>query len=160
MKVFIVTEGEYSDYQIKAVFSTKEKAEKYIDTHGNDTVNIEEYELDSYDEEDADLFMVSIREDKGEIQDADFMKANKKYYRDGLFITSSPISSFWGFDRVWYFYIACDSGNKAVKIASKRLMQIKVQPYLYKGIFDKKMTPLGLNDYHKFDYFTHEEIKN
>lgn len=37
MKVFIVTEGEYSDYQIKAVFSTKEKAEKYIDTHGNDT---------------------------------------------------------------------------------------------------------------------------
>lgn len=28
MKVFIVTEGEYSDYQIKAVFSTKEQAEK------------------------------------------------------------------------------------------------------------------------------------
>ena len=31
-KVFIVTSGCYSDYQIERVFSTKEKAEEYIDS--------------------------------------------------------------------------------------------------------------------------------
>ena len=31
-KVFIVTSGCYSDYQIEAVFSTKETAEEYIDS--------------------------------------------------------------------------------------------------------------------------------
>lgn len=35
MKVFIVTEGEYSDYQIKAVFSTKEIREIF-EKHKND----------------------------------------------------------------------------------------------------------------------------
>lgn len=29
-KVYIVTEGDYSDYQIEACFTTKEKAEEYI----------------------------------------------------------------------------------------------------------------------------------
>ena len=30
MKVFVVTSGEYSDYGINAIFSTKEKAEGYV----------------------------------------------------------------------------------------------------------------------------------
>lgn len=89
--------------------------------------------MDSYDEEDADLFMVSIREDKGEIQDADFMKANKKYYRDGLFITSSPISSFWGFDRVWYFYIACDISQTSIDYTNKRIYDYE---HREKGLFE------------------------
>lgn len=47
MKVYIVTRGEYSDYQIESVFLDKEKAEKYIDTHDSD-MEIEEYDLDYY----------------------------------------------------------------------------------------------------------------
>ena len=31
MQVFVVTSGEYSDYGINAIFSTKEKAQEYID---------------------------------------------------------------------------------------------------------------------------------
>nr|WP_296955237.1 hypothetical protein [uncultured Mediterraneibacter sp.] len=50
MKVYIVTEGEYSDYHIVGVFATREAAEKYCAVHGNysvygDPINIEEYEL-------------------------------------------------------------------------------------------------------------------
>ena len=50
MKVYIVTSGEYSDYGIEAVFSTREMAEKYIAT--NNTTDypydyIEEYDIDS-----------------------------------------------------------------------------------------------------------------
>lgn len=45
MKIFIVTDGTYSDYHIVAVFSTKEKAEAYCALHGYDFV--EEYEIDA-----------------------------------------------------------------------------------------------------------------
>lgn len=49
-KVFIVTSGEYSDYGINRVFSTEEKAKKWIDVitsmYGGN-YNIEQYKLDA-----------------------------------------------------------------------------------------------------------------
>ena len=50
-KVYIVTDGDYSDYHIEACFSTKEKAEKFIDNgekikYFGDNAVIEEWELD------------------------------------------------------------------------------------------------------------------
>lgn len=49
-KVFIVTSGEYSDYGIDRVFSTEEKAKKWVDVitsmYGGN-YNIEQYELDA-----------------------------------------------------------------------------------------------------------------
>ena len=47
MKVYIVTDGEYSDYTIEKVFSNKPAAEEYRKWH-NITNTIEEYEV--YDE--------------------------------------------------------------------------------------------------------------
>ena len=44
-KVYIVTSGSYSDYGIKACFSTLEKADRYVSIPGVDG-NVEEYELD------------------------------------------------------------------------------------------------------------------
>lgn len=52
MKVYLVSSGEYSSYGINCVFSTKEKAEEYINLsieYGNynkDYFDIEEYDLD------------------------------------------------------------------------------------------------------------------
>ncbi len=43
MKVYVVTAGEYSDYHIEAVYSTREKAELYVATHEGE---IEEYDID------------------------------------------------------------------------------------------------------------------
>jgi len=50
MKVYIVTQGEYSDYRIVKVFLNKEKAEKYAkyNSTGYDECFVEEY--DTYDE--------------------------------------------------------------------------------------------------------------
>ena len=45
-KIFIVTSGEYSDYHIDAAFSTREKAEEYVDIYGPDYM-IKEYEVDA-----------------------------------------------------------------------------------------------------------------
>lgn len=47
-KIFVVTEGNYSDYHICGVFDTKEKAEKYVLCFGGD---VEEYEINPHDEQ-------------------------------------------------------------------------------------------------------------
>ncbi len=44
MKIYIVTDGEYSDYRIKAVFTVKKNAERYASIHRYDFV--EEWEAD------------------------------------------------------------------------------------------------------------------
>ena len=46
MKIYIVTDGYYSDYHIEAVFTDKRQAEIYCGTHQCD--NIEEYEADQH----------------------------------------------------------------------------------------------------------------
>jgi hypothetical protein len=46
-KVFIVTSGAYSDYGINSVFSSREKAQAWVDKHANPSgYRIEEYEVD------------------------------------------------------------------------------------------------------------------
>jgi hypothetical protein len=42
--VFVVTSGDYEEYTINGVFSTKEKAEEYVDTFPQGSV--QEWELD------------------------------------------------------------------------------------------------------------------
>ena len=48
MKIYVVTEGEYSDYHIEGVFLTKETADKYVKLHYPDVKyaypNVEEYD--------------------------------------------------------------------------------------------------------------------
>jgi len=49
-KVWIVTSGIYSDYEIEAVFSSRELAEAYVEkfkeVYSRDDVRVEEYDLD------------------------------------------------------------------------------------------------------------------
>jgi hypothetical protein len=46
-KIYIVTSGSYSDYQINAVFSTRELAQKYVDKFESTDYRVEEHELDT-----------------------------------------------------------------------------------------------------------------
>lgn len=48
-KIYLVTSGEYSDYGVDAVFTTRKKAQDYIDSLGDDSnsyYDIELYDLD------------------------------------------------------------------------------------------------------------------
>lgn len=58
MKVYVITNGEYSDYQICAVTLDKEQAEllkiRYSDKY--DTAYIEEYDTDDYKMEVDDIY--------------------------------------------------------------------------------------------------------
>lgn len=49
MKVFIVTSGSYSDYEISAVFTTEKLANEYIATNHGDFNAPDEYECDVFD---------------------------------------------------------------------------------------------------------------
>ena len=48
MIVYVVTDGEYSDYHIEAVFTDKEQAELYCATHNLLTDSIEEYDTEEH----------------------------------------------------------------------------------------------------------------
>ena len=47
LKVYLVTQGDYSDYHVEAVFSTKGKAQAWIDSSRKWSCVIEEWELDN-----------------------------------------------------------------------------------------------------------------
>jgi hypothetical protein len=71
MKVYVVTEGDYSDNHIVGIFSTKEKAWKYYNLHKEDDsrerytsyYEPEEYELDNV--EQATRCCVTALKNKG-----------------------------------------------------------------------------------------------
>lgn len=68
MKVYVVTRGSYSDESIEGIFSTKEKAQKYIDDlscpkHGgryDDFNDIEEYDVDPIVDNNNKWYSVNI----------------------------------------------------------------------------------------------------
>ena len=77
-KVFIVTSGEYSDYSIDRVFSTEEKAKKWIDVitsmYGGN-YNIEQYVLDAPTPERKEYLFFEAY-----IEDDVVVKSNFEFY--------------------------------------------------------------------------------
>ena len=56
--VFVVTSGDYSDYTIEGIFTTKPKAERFITIKASsDECEINEWELDIYPDRFNGLFM-------------------------------------------------------------------------------------------------------
>ena len=114
-KVFIVTSGEYSDYGIDRVFSTRKLAEQYVDTKDDDW-QIEEYELDEPIERETHIFAVRMSIRSKEVERCSISSCLSKkdcieYYERGLFENPDP--------RI-IFYIESDSKERAIKIASER----------------------------------------
>lgn len=125
MKVYIVTSGDYDDYQIDEVFSTKEKAEEYIECFGDDC-RIEEYNLDN------------PIEHKENIWDVDFKL-------DGYELNKCVVNNYGKVDSVWwcwggiYFNIVSNCKTKAIEIAKERLDNVIKNKYSkYKKLFVEK----------------------
>lgn len=129
MTVFMVTSGQYSDYGVCGIFSTKEMANKYIEfmsrtenVFSNEFNDIEEIELDSYeelinsndniyhgymDEEGNQVYDMTIDNDMVELANS-FAIGNDERY-GGLFM---------------HYYVRADSPERAVKIANDKRAQI------------------------------------
>jgi hypothetical protein len=151
-KIYIVTSGEYSDYHIDAVFSTKELAEDYIQQNGID-YEIEEYNLDEEIDRNTKLWRVKFDIKDGKLKDANVMDYEEDDFRDTCkvldYFRSQHIS----------FFVDADTMNKAVKIASERLAAVKANEYIWLRLTRPYDMQYGINRYETFNIKTNEFTK-
>lgn len=112
-KIYIVTGGDYSEYHISAVFSTKEKAEEYMDTAGSD-FRIEEYSIDEPIKHEVSIWSVMMDICSKEVLDIYPYDAREKD-------TIEFVPSTYFRNECIRFTVESDSKEKAIKIVSDRL---------------------------------------
>lgn len=119
-KVYIVTSGEYSDYTIEVVFSTRKKAKEYVDAYGSD-YRIEEYPVDDTPvEKKESIWLVSVNWETGKVISAN-PKDYSEYYADKE--GTVQYKKFCG--EYLDIVLMSDSMTRAKKVASERFMQVK-----------------------------------
>ena len=152
-KVFIVTSGEYSDYGINAVFSTRELAEQYLDTKDDD-YGIEEYDLDEPIVKDVKLFGVKIKLGNKEVQKCFIESCISK---KDCFEYYDKHSTYLDEGEGIIFYIESDSRERAIKIASERFGAVIANeqilyPHLREKIVRDKMFYITEYDYPLYNF--------
>lgn len=162
-KVFIVTSGCYSDYQIEAVFSSEERAKEYINAKGTDySWEVSELDVDAQSTECHDaIYDVSVDITKGDISVNGRSEQGHGWYyefaverKDCFLYTGHSI-------RMW---LGSDSLERVKKVASERWMQVKALqqvafPYLYKKVVDdRKHFGLPCHEYPMYNFFTKKII--
>lgn len=154
-KVYIVTSGEYSDYQINVVFSTIEKAEEYVDAQGSD-YRVEEYPVDDAEvKKNESIWLVSVNWKTG---NAD--SANPDSFSDDntdKIDTVQYDESYGG--GYLTFVLMSDSMARAKKVAHERFMQVKALhavkfPLLKQRCVIEKPLLFAYSIYPLYDYNT------
>jgi len=136
--IFVITTGDYSDYHIVALFSTKEKAEEYIawaDKSARDfTGEIEEWELDGTNDNVRDAFKNRLQTWCIELHGmtGGFKSASKLGWPD---YPGAEGSRNYNGD----FYTTCWARDKkhAIKIANERRIAYKMSEYEMK-VFNER----------------------
>lgn len=125
--IYAVTTGEYSGYHTVGMFSTKEKAEDYIESLMYPSeYNIEEYTLDELQPNKSEkMFCVHIDYEDFNARIVSRDSTNNPRV-EGLQNTFQMTDS----GEVKMFFISNDS-KRAIKIASERLGQIKAEEWKY-----------------------------
>ena len=153
-KVYVIIAEKYSDRHVDRVFSKKELADKYLDTHG-DGYYLEEYTLDEPIERQTRIFSIKLAMDNKEVIEVDeFPKDFKDIVQFEEKRRFFPISTL-------RFYIESDSRERAIKIASERFGEVIAQeqikfPYLRVGAvmqYSRLIRPM-------YDYVTGEIVLN
>ena len=123
-KIYIVTSGCYSDYTIERVFSTKEKANEFIQQHGTD-YRIEEYVVDEEKvKKEEKIWDVEI--------DIDDNLVIQSIPRNFLCREEGTCEHHEYFQNdVVDLYVKADSMDKAIKIAKERYFAIKANDYIW-----------------------------
>jgi len=125
-KVYIVTQGCYSDYHIVAVFSNKEIAEKYAKKINSewDPADVEEWGVDAWVEEiqkGYDAWEVRMKENGEAIVDKiDYAKYE---WRKEPFVTETDYDG----EKFYIVYCLAKSKEHAIKIASERITMYKAR---------------------------------
>ena len=124
-KVYIVTDGDYSDYHIVAVFSTEEKAKEYIQTTGKGDDYVE-YEVDVPYERKDRVWRIDMR-----ISDHKVTHYCREDYYDNLedCIRLRRVSDMRG--DIMSLWVKADTSERAIKIANERIGQVLAGAYIF-----------------------------
>ena len=153
-KAYVVTSGSYSDYRIEAVFSTREKAEEYLQ-YNDDEYRVEEYELDKVFEKEESLWRIliglsedNVRVSKYEYDDED---ENHKVNSMGLFKSLGRNKQF-----VFETWVKTETKDRAIKIARERLVAARTNEIIWLRL----QIPDDEGHYPLYNCYTNERIKN
>jgi len=110
-KVYVITQGEYSDYHICAIFSDKKKAKEVVDffNDGCELANIEEWLIDVVPPENRKRFCVFMGKN-GDVEDIS---------KDKLCDVAdfkNKVSEWWN-KNGWTFRVWAKDKDHAIKIA-------------------------------------------
>ena len=150
-KVYIVTSGDYSEYRIECVFSTRKKAKEYIEQHGSD-YRIEVYDVDSVDVvAEKRLWKISKDYHNGKVLSVSIISCHEFEncidYKKYLFAESLD------------FYIIADSKSRAIKIAHERYGAVKANEHImYPYLRERIIEDFFSNNFPMYDFFTGEVV--
>lgn len=138
-KIYIVTSGEYSDYCIQAVFSTKKKADEYRQQHGT-AFSIEFFDIDEEVKKETKIWRVIMRFDNFKV-----FECTAGLWGNGWGAHMKDTFDYWlDWEGIGYIrlYLEADCMDRAIKIASERIAQIKAnKDMLYAKAFTKVQDP-------------------
>lgn len=152
-KVYVVTSGEYSDYSIKAVFSTRKKANEYIQQFGTDCL-IEEYDLDEEIKATRQLWKIVFAVKDGKLNEANIQDYNEEHLRDTCIVSTN-----WYNDYLIRFYVDADTMDRAIKIANERFVAIKANNYIWLRLTRPVVDKIGIESFERFNVRTNEFTK-
>ena len=116
MKIFLVTDGEYSDYHVKGAFSTKEKAEEAIILYS--AGNIEEREIDEFPPHPKGMLPYCVQ------MDIDGNSLVKRKNSQGFEFYEKDKWRPYGNNVDVCFYMWAKDEQHAVKIANERRTEL------------------------------------
>lgn len=154
-KIYIVTSGECSLYEIEAVFTTKEIAEDYVQQHGTD-YRVEEYYIDQEVEKKTKLLEIRFSLEDDSLVEARAFDGCTNDFRDERKDTCQVCKPLIGL--IVLFFVDTDSMDRAIKVARERFAAIKANEYIWQRL----TTPISSflsNEYEIFNIKTNEFTK-
>lgn len=153
-KIYIVTSGEYSDYGIERVFSTKEKANEFVQQHGTD-YRIEEYVVDEEIKKEHKLWLIAFDIKNNKLRSAVSHATNDFNIK---FIDTCKRQDSVGNVSSIFFGLKADTMDRAIKIAKERYFSIKSNEYIWMRLARPCNDSLW-DKYERFNIRTNEFIK-
>ena len=152
-KVYVVTAGDYSDYHIEGIFDSREKAEEYINhSADSDLNNVTEWVLNELKPDKGEkMFKLRSKFDEIDFHITGY-GPDAAHYKD---LMCRVDSDGWIPSNDVIFYICADTRERAIKIASERLRQVKAEEHFRYPLL-RRSIGVKSNDYKKQIYpFVH-----
>ena len=154
-KIYIITSGCYSDYRIVTAFSTKQKADEFLDIYDDD-YRLETYTIDSVKPVRKNkIWRISLDVQSKEVIVCYQYELKRNKYKKDLLEYTRYHDGTYGID----FYLESDSRKRAIKIASERFgyviaNELVMFPFLRQQIIDLRYS----NGYPSYDFNTGEIV--